>query len=282
MKGVSRIKVKTDGESRAVVRGRLSQLYGSRQRSIFGLPEIIGLAAAGLLLLAALVSYFYFLLPARSRLQRAGEDRTKLQNELRVATEGQKLNESTQASVEEIVQSLQDFETRHLVSRNEAGTAVIEELNGLIRRNNLRITTGVSFTQFDTVAETPAGRQPQRAPVTTGAVRPLQDVFPGVGVSLTVEGRYESLRRFIRDVEADSRFIVVNAVELEGITDPNAARAAAEALGAQPPPAADGSTPASPAARGATLVSLKLNMAAYFRRLNPTAPSLFDNTNGTP
>jgi hypothetical protein len=262
MKRMSKITVRENAASSpAVVRARLNQLYGSRRRSIFGLPEIIGLAAAGLLLLAALVSYFYFLLPARSRLQQAGEDRTKLQNELRVATEGQKLNESTQASVEEIIGSLQDFEARNLVSRNEAGTAVIEELNTLIRRNALRITTGVSFTQFDVAATTnaPAGQGQQRAPVTTGAVRPIQDVFPGVGVSLTVEGRYENLRHFIRDVEADRRFIVINAVELEGITDTNATRAAVGVPGA---------SPALPSARGATLVSLKLNMAAYFRRLS--------------
>ena len=62
------------GASRgADVRARLGKLRGSRQRSILGLPEIVGLGIAGLLLLVTLFAYFYFLLPERSRLRRAGE-----------------------------------------------------------------------------------------------------------------------------------------------------------------------------------------------------------------
>lgn len=251
--------------AREEMSARLARFRGARRRNILGLPEIIALTASGLLFCAALFTYFYFLLPERARLLNAGQERTKLQGELRLSTEGIKQGETTQSSVEEILKSLDDFENRHLVPRNEAATAVIEELNMLIRRNRLSIATGVSFTQLAEASTDESNGQQRRAPAATGIAKSLQSVFPGIAVSLTVEGLYPNLRRFIRDIEADRRFIVINAVELEGITDAStrAAAAAAATTGEDVPPASGG---AAPPARAATLVSLRLELAAYFRR----------------
>ena len=250
------------------VGARLGRLRGARRRSIVGIPELVGLAVAGLLLFAALFSYFYLLLPQQSRLNDLQAQRSRLQGELRQTDESLRSGEDTQTSVDRILQSLNEFETRHLVSREQADTAIIAELNSLIRRNNLRLTTAASFTQFEAVAPGATAQQQQRAQQSAGGVRPLQTVFPGVGVSMTVEGAYPNLRRFLRDVEADRRFLVVNTVELEGVSDSKSARAseaatlAAPGLPAEPPPDAR--------AAGPVLVSLRLNMAAYFRR--PGAP----------
>lgn len=250
--------------ARTDVRARLSRLRGSRQRTPLGLPELVGLLAAALLLFVTLLSYFYFLVPARSRLRQAGEDRERLQKELMLANAGKQEGETTQASVEKIVESLQTFESEHLVPRAAAGNAVIEELNQLITRNRLRLSTGVSFTQFEEIA--PDATPQQRAQISTGAVKAIQNIFPGVGVSLTVEGSYTNLRRFVRDVEADPRFIVINDIELEGVTDATT-RMPTTDLGAEGVvPGAPGAS--APTTRGATLVSLRLNMGAYFRRLN--------------
>lgn len=262
---------------RARFAARLGQLRGARRRSIVGVPELAGLAVAGLLLLAALFSYFYFLLPQQSRLSDLQAQRTKLQNELREADASLRGGEDTQTSVERILESLNNFEGRHLVSRERAATAVIEELNGLIRRNSLRITTGISFTQFEAVGPN-APQQQQQQQRAAGGQRPIQNIFPGVGVSLTVEGTYANLRRFVRDVEADERFLVVNTVELEGVSDSRAARAAEQAAAAagMAPPNPTGAPPsaAAPArTTGATTVSLRLNMAAYFRRPGAGQPA---------
>lgn len=260
---------KTGGRINA--RARLDKLRASRQpSSMLGVPELIGLAASLVLVLAAVFSYLYFLVPQRMRLEKAKTDLVKLEEQLRTATEGVNRNANTQATVDEILQSLQDFESRHLTLRSQGSTAVIEELNRLIRRNSLRITTGISFTQLEEI--TAEGTQP-RAPITPGTARAVQSIFPGIGITMTVEGGYANLRRFIKDVEADRQFIVVNAVELEGVTDSNASRFA-------PPPsvtdpetgASSAANPASPTAGGAKLVSLRLDLATYFRRANATAP----------
>jgi hypothetical protein len=60
------------------------------------------------------------------------------------------------------------------------------------------------------------------------------------------------VRRFVRDIEASRQFVIINAVELEGVTDTAAARAASTGEA--------GSSPQS------LVVSLRLDMAAYFRR----------------
>ena len=240
-----------DWRGRIRLPARVSDLRASRQRSLLGVPEIVALTAAAVLLLAAVASYFFVLAPERVRLRERQEERKRLQAILDNSTEGLKRGESTQATVDEIVGSLESFESAHLSSlRSEGSTALIEELNRLIRNNNLRITTGVSFTQFDEVVPGAAAGRQQRRQVTAGSARALQNVFPGIGVNLTVEGAYPNLRRFIRDVEADNQFIVVNSIELEGATDSNASRAPGE-RGA-----------------GGTLVSLRLDMAAYYRRAN--------------
>ena len=216
------------------------------------MPETIALASAALLLVAAVSSYFLLLAPARTRLRERQAERQRLQAILNNATEGLKRGESTQTTVDEILGSLESFEAAHLSSRRgEGSTALIAELNRLIRSNNLRITTGVSFTQFDEAGSGAAAGAQRRPQVAAGSARALQTVFPGVGVNLTVEGAYPNLRRFIRDVEANNQFIVINSVELEGVTDSDASRTAG-----------DGGAGTA----GSTLVSLRLDMAAYFRR----------------
>jgi len=241
---------------RRPLRGRFERLRGPRQRSrLLGLPEIVALSAAAVLLLTAAASYFLLLAPARVRLRERQEERRRLEAQLRNSTEGVRRDENTQVTVDEILSSLEVFEARHLASsRSEGSTALIEELNRLIRNNNLRITTGVSFAQFDEVVPGTSAR-PRAA--TAGNTTALQNIFPGIGISLTVEGGYASMRRFIRDVEAGRQFIVINTVELEGVTDANSLRAA------------DGPENRPVAAR--SLVSLRLDLAAFYRRASAAA-----------
>ena len=106
---------------------------------------------------------------------------------------------------------------------------------------------------------------------------------------MTVEGSYQNLRGFLREIEAGREFVVVSSVEIEP-TDtqkkddpslPPAARASAVGPGSETAfgipgagnpamgPSAPVRTQAGP--RGKThgeTVSLRLEMAAYFRRPN--------------
>ena len=257
--------------TRAGLRTRLGALNIKRGRGALGVPEVAALGVAALLLMTAVLSYLFLLAPQRSRKEALEAERREL--ELRLKDQQSVLGhgQDTQQRVGEILTSLNVFEVDKLGQASSGSKTVIEEMNRLIVKDNLRISGGISFTQLQETA--PGADQNQSQRREEGAQRIVQSVFPGIGVTLTVEGTYSNLRRFIHDIEADRQFVVIDAVELEGVTDSNAPSSStaavppssltAEALPGAPPAAATPSTPS----RGA-LVSLRLDMAAYFRRAN--------------
>jgi Tfp pilus assembly protein PilO len=234
------------------VRARIRKLLRSRQRSTLGVPEIIGLAASAVMLLAVVFAYFYFLTPARSRRTRLGVERDRLQTTLRESQANVDTSQDKQATVEQINQSLEEFESQRLAARTEGRVALYDELNNLMRRNNLRNTSGPTYTTLE-----PLGANKPSASGIKPVQAKWQSVFPGIGISVTVEGQYQNLRHFIRDIEASNQFIVINAVELQGVTD----------SGGPSLTPSEGAA-AAPVARP-TLVSLRLDMATYFRRAAP-------------
>lgn len=235
---------------------RLSQLKRSRRQKVLGVAEIAGLAGAALMLVLAFISYFYFLAPAHSRLEFLQRERDRLQTQLRVAQEGYQHNADTKSMVETINTSLQTFENDHLVGRGNGRMALYAELNQLIRRNGLRNTAGPTYSVLSPVG---TKSQQQSAGTDRQGNAKWQSVFPGIGVSVTVEGPYQNLRHFLREIETSRQFLIINAVELESATESNTL------------PAGEGATPQ--AAHRAP-VSLRLDMATYFQRgATDTSPS---------
>jgi len=86
-----------------------------------------------------------------------------------------------------------------------------------------------------------------------------QSFYPGIAVMVTVEGEYQNVRHFIRDVERSKQFVVINEVELQRASQNNA-------------PASAEAGPAGSGTR-ASLVTLQLNMATYFQRAADNAPA---------
>jgi Tfp pilus assembly protein PilO len=261
---------------RPQIRVRVQRLRQSRQRSILGLPEIIGLSASGFLLLLVLLGYFFSLAPARARLEALNNDRNSLQRRLRISQEGFNSNVDAQATVNTINESLQRFEDERLAGRDEGRMALYTQLNDLIRRNNLRNTAGPNYVALEALGAEEQQQQGANAATRqrSGNAR-WQTIYPGIGVNVTVEGAYQNLRRFLRDIELSKQFIVINAVELESVKDTDA-----------PPPVittapdltgTPGTKLVGQGAR-ATLVSLRLDMAVYFKRgAEPEGISLAGN-----
>ena len=230
------------GVSPAQLRSRLAHARATRPPGAIRLPEIIALTVAALLLVVATSAYFFLFVPERARLISLENERAQLQSKLRASTAGVERNESTQASVEKIITSLSDFETTVLASRDpQTTTAVIAELNEKTRRHNLA-RAQFSFSHLDEFV--PGQTNPQQSSNARGGagnVSRRESVFPAIDISLTIEGQYGNLRRFIRDIEQSRRFMVINGIQLEGVSETgNTARAA--------------------------LVSLRLDMSAPFRR----------------
>jgi len=235
--------------SPAQIRARLAHRRATRPASTIRLPEILALSVGILLLLAAACAYFLVLVPERARLVALENERAQLQAKLRASTEGVERNESTQASVGKIVTSLNEFETTVLVAREpQTTTAVIEELNEKTRRHNLA-RAQFSFSHLDEFVPgqtNSQGSSNTRGNTAGNNAAKRESVFPTIDISLTIEGQYGNLRRFIRGIEQSRRFIVINGIQLEGVSDTGSAARA-------------------------SLVSLRLDMSAHFRRSGAVA-----------
>ncbi|HEY0173306.1 MAG TPA: GspMb/PilO family protein [Pyrinomonadaceae bacterium] len=253
------------GARSAALRTRLDSFRATRRRGALGLPEFAAVAIAALLLLTAIMAYLFLLVPARSRRESLKIERGDMERMLQSQRTNIGEGKDTQQRAADILSSLERFEIDHLGLASSGTKTVVEELNRLILKNNLRISGGVNFRQLQETAPGPEGAPRARRSTSSGdetGQRIEQSVFPGIGVTLTVEGTYPNLRRFIRDIEADRQFVVVNTVELEGTTDSNAAGAPAPVVpGPEGVAAPQPQTPSRNA-----LVSLRLDMAAYFRR----------------
>jgi Tfp pilus assembly protein PilO len=214
---------------------------------MFGIAEIIGLGGAAVMLLAVIFGYVYFLAPARARVDSLSLERDRLQKQLRIEQEIFHRESDTKATVQKITASLEDFEDNGLAVRSEGRMILYEELNKLIRRNALRNTSGPAYTPLD-----PLGSKEQAAAASKSAATKWQSIYPGIAVNVTVEGQYQNIRHFVRDIETSKQFITINAVELERATESNA-QAAADANAPKP-------------SSNSALVSLRMDLAAYFQR----------------
>lgn len=218
------------------------KLMGSAGNRMFGPAEIVALGGSCFVLFLVLLSYLYFLVPARSRLAALEADRRQLQvNEIKlkgIVREGQ----DTKQTVDEITSSLNNFETVSLLKSDDGRIGLYGELNRLIVKNGVRNTSGPSYTPLEPVGS-------KVTPGTSVSTK-WQSVYPGIGVMVTVEGPYQNLRHFIQDIERTSHFVIINQVELQRAE--NSSQISAE-----------GSSDSG--SRG-SLVSLQLNMALYFQR----------------
>ncbi len=236
---------------RAQVSARIQRLRSTRRQGMFGVAEIIGLGVSALILLVVVVSYVYFLVPARSRLHALELERARLQSQLRSSQELMRQGHDTQSTVDKITESLAGFEETRLPNHSQGRMGLYGELNQLIRKNGVRNTAGPAYVPLvsSTVKSSTVGAR--------SASAKWQSVYPGIAVSVTVEGPYQNLRHFIRDLEASKQFIIINAIELERATETNnVSSAEGDAAGG---------------AR-ASLVSLRLDMATYFKLGTDTPP----------
>jgi Tfp pilus assembly protein PilO len=217
---------------------------------MFGVAEVVAVAGSCLVLALVLMSYLYFLVPARSRLTSLNADRNQVRANLETLNGVVHKEENTKETVDKVAASLNTFETEHLLRPDQGRMDLYEELNQLIIKNNLKNTSGPAYTPLD-----PTGTKSASGKSTTTK---WQSFYPGIAVMVTVEGQYQDLRRFIRDVERSRQFVVINEVELQRATQTNTPVSVDENGAAVPAPGGSGT-------RG-SLVSLQLNMATYFQR----------------
>jgi Tfp pilus assembly protein PilO len=227
---------------------RMSEFLDSRRGKMFGVAEVVALVGSCFVLALVLLSYLYFLVPARSRVTSLNNDRQQTLSNLQTLGKLYDKEKNARQNVDSITSSLNEFETRHLLRADQGRLDLYEELNQLIVKNGVRNTSGPTYTPLD-----PAGTKSTSGKTVSTK---WQSFYPGIAVMVTVEGEYQNVRRFIRDVERSRQFVVINEVELQRASQ-NSGPASLDA---------EGGGGAGGSGTRASLVTLQLNMSTYFQR----------------
>ena len=258
---------------------RPRKVYGG----MWGQAEMITVGLAMLAVLTVVLIYVFLVIPANKELENNRAERDKLERELISAREKYGSITNTETHVAQLMTSVDDFESRYLPVASNGRTSLYQRINGLIAGHGLVNTSGPDYAPLETLEQ----NQGVQTDEERGRGR-FRSLFPGVYVTMTVEGSYQNVRRFIREVETGGDFVVVTAVELEpSDSEQNPQQQNSQPQLAEPQvqaPAGFGApsrfpnnpvtqTPVTPPARqrGKThgeVVSLRLEMAAYFRRPN--------------
>lgn len=224
---------------------------------MFGIPEIAGLAFGGLMILFVIIAYLYSLMPAQTRLKNLNDEHAQLKSSITNLKNTVGTNNTAEQRVADINQSVVNFERDYLRQPSTGKMSLYEELNDAIRRNGLRNTDGPTYTALDAIDPNAPKSQTNKA-----GIAKFQSLFPGINVTVTVEGSYANQRRFIKEIEANKQFVIINTIQLEG-------QKKSDSTGADNPVAMQGN-PMSPQSSGQNksgiFVSLRLEMAVYFQR----------------
>ena len=254
---------------------------------MWGVTEIAAVASSAIILLVAILVYIFAVVPSNRELAKNRSEADRLEVELLSAKTKYGEITDTQSQVTKLLTSADDFETRFLPAATNGRTALYQRVNGLIAAYGLVNTTGPDFQPLEAADQNTGNNQTEGE---RGRER-FRSLFPGIYVTMTVEGPYQSLRRFIREIETGNEFIIVSSIELAP-SDTEQKKAiesgAPQIATGQPQIGPDGLPVAGPGMQPAPVqqikrpqgkthgetVALRLEMAAYFRRPNfvPMAP----------
>ena len=249
---------------------RPRKVYGG----MWGPLEVGALGAAMMVILAAMGVYFFLTMPAQSELEANRARKDKLEQDLISARSKYGDITNTETQVAKLVSSVDQFETTYLPVSSTGRTSLYQKLNDKIRAYGLLNTSGPDYAPLE-MADATKGVESEDE---RGRAR-FRSLFPGAYVTMTLEGSYQNLRRFIRDIETGNEFVIISSIELEP-SDSQSRAQGQETTVVENDMLMDQPMPGMPSAqprqrRGRTLgevVSLRMEMAAYFRR--STMPAL--------
>jgi len=273
---------------------RPRKVYGG----MWGPMEIAAFAVSIIVMMGVIALYMFFVAPSGRKLEEAKAERDRLEQERNSAIAKYGAITSTETGVAKLVSSVSDFESVYLPIADNGRTALYQRINGLIGTYGLTNTNGPNYAPLEFSEQQQQqkqdGEQTQQGDQERGRQK-YKSIFPGVYVTMTVEGSYQNLRRFIQAIETGNEFVIISSIELEP-TETKQKKNDESQPAQNVPPTMSGNPyaantvrsfdPRNPAmSRGPVspvqptvqipqgkthgeTVSLRLEMAAYFRRPN--------------
>lgn len=243
---------------------------------MWGVPEMVAVSLGAAALLIGILLWLLLVLPTQRDYNGNRARLDELEKKLKEANSRYGSITTTEEQVARLIASVNEFETRFLRNENDSKLALYQIINGLMSAYGLVNTSGPDYAPLEVADQ----NRRQQSADEKGKSRFIS-IFPGVYVTMTVDGSYQNLRRFIRDLETSNEFIVITAVELapaENKKDEN--KNVSEANPNIPenptmmpnfPNKTEIKQPEAKVDRGKTrgeTVSLRLELAAYYRRTN--------------
>ena len=188
----------------------------NRERKVYagmwGNTELITVGLSMLAILTTVLLFVLLVLPAQRELSNNRARREDLAKQLTTAQTRYGSITTTEGRVSEILRSVNDFEAYNLAGESNGRAALYQHLNGLITAYGLINTSGPDYAPLE-IAD--PNRSNQQSEDQKGRSKFIS-IYPGQYITMTLDGSYQNLRRFIREIETNrNQFVIVSAIELE-------------------------------------------------------------------
>ncbi|HKG23281.1 MAG TPA: GspMb/PilO family protein [Blastocatellia bacterium] len=230
------------------VKDRVSRL-AVRQSRVSNMPlgltprELVAAALAIAFFLSVIIYYFTSVKPERERLKVLEATMEAQQQVIRASIAGLKPTDASSDinAPTEALNSLQVFKSQYLKPLNKGRIDLLNEINGLAKKNSAQLTSGIEMSLQSVDAEDES--KPSKKKSSTNKAE--MNVFPRLAIHFEVAGSYSSLRALIAELEKSKQFIVLDSINLTSI----------DASGEE----------GGPRGAGGSGINLSINMTAYFQ-----------------
>ncbi|HKV42746.1 MAG TPA: hypothetical protein VJX67_26335, partial [Blastocatellia bacterium] len=181
-------------------------------------PKAAEVVAAAIAALAIGLVVFYYISavkPAQLRLDAAEAALRSVRNTIVTGGVTGDPNTSSKEQIKLAVESLDDFEAQWLKPISEGRISLLDELNSLVRADNLRLTSGIEI------------QSPKKSSASSKTAPPTKvelNVFPTVRIHFVVGGQYSAIRKFIRDLSKTKQFLVIDSISIANGLEQKAVR----------------------------------------------------------
>jgi hypothetical protein len=158
---------------------------------MWGPVEVAALAIGAVALGAVILLYIFAVAPAGRELARNRSEADRLEAEKMSAKTKYGEITTTEAQVGKLLTSVDDFETRFLPPAVNGRAALYQRINSLILAYGLTNTTGPDYQTLESADVNKDNESDEER----GRAK-FRSLFPGIYVTMTVEGSYQNLRRF--------------------------------------------------------------------------------------
>lgn len=172
--------------------------------------EIIAALLALAALVFAVVYYFTALRPEQARLRGLEDELARQQRELATTAGAPTSGPGSASNVQVALDSLSTFKGKYLRPLASGRIALINEINALAKKDNVQLTSGIDMPveQGKTADDKDASKRKKKS-------EDFLNVYPRMTMHFTAFGQYDTLRKFVDELQNSQQFLIIRTVSLQ-------------------------------------------------------------------